>query len=184
MGVLIIAVTGWFMLRKAPATVDADLAARRLVKTGSDPEAREIGNEVHDISISDLVATKAPAKLGKRSGSFERTKWRISGTIETIEKKKDGDFYLVVKDEGTKRTVVEVPDPELCKSSPFHDTIAETRKALDERFHPTPKKQSVGVAATLEGVGFLGWGSSRPKKGSSGLAGPRLMPGTKIKFGS
>lgn len=177
----VLAAVGAFLVLNKPKT-DPDRAARRIVKTASDPDAAKIDRNIQDITIEDLVATKAPERLGKRVAPFETSMWRVKGTLETIELKKDGDFYMVVKGEKGGRTVVEVPDPELCKDSAFHDEIAATRKKLEDAYHPTSDKQEVNKPTTIEGVGFLGWGSNG-RKGSSGLAGPRIMPGTDITVG-
>jgi hypothetical protein len=157
-------------------------AARRLVKTSTDSAAREISLDVKDISIDELVAMKAPNELGERRGEFERTIWRIHGTLETIEKKKDGDFYLVMRGEHGGHTVVEVPDPELCQGSPVEGSISSTRSELEKKYHPTSEKKEVNEPATVEGVGFYGFGSGS-KSGSSGNTGARLMPGTSIEIG-
>lgn len=174
---VVAAVTTVALLTRPRSNVDR--AARRLVKTASDRDASKIDRSIHDITIEDLVATKSPAKLGGRQAPFETSMWRVKGTLETIELKKDGDFYMVVRGEKGGRTVVEVPDPDLCKDSAFHDEIAAARKKLDEAYHPTSQKKEVNKPATVEGVGFLGWGSGATK-GSSGLAGPRIMPGTSV----
>lgn len=158
---------------------DPNRAARRLVKTASDPAASKINRSIHDITIEDLVATKAPATIGERQAPFETSMWRVKGTLETIELKKDGDFYMVVRGDKGARTVVEVPDPDQCKDSAFHDEIAAARKKLADAYHPTAEKKEVNKPTTIEGVGFLGWGGGA-SKGSSGQSGPRIMPGTSV----
>lgn len=161
---------------------DALRLARRIVKTTTDPAAKEISLKVVDTTIEDLVANKAPTELGERVGPFEKTIWRVHGTIETIEKKKDGDYYLTMRGEHGGRTVIEVPDPETCKGSPVEGEIQKTRDELEKAYHPTPEKQEVNKEATVEGVGFYGFGTPA-KKGSTGYSGPRLMPGTSVHVG-
>jgi hypothetical protein len=158
---------------------DALRQARRIVKTATDPEAKGISLTVQDTTIEDLVANKAPESLGRRVGPFEKTIWRVHGTIETIEKKKDGDYYLTLRGANGGRTVVEVPDPDLCKGSPVENQITKTRYEIEEAYHPGSEKQEVNKEATIEGVGFYGFGGP-PKRGSTGFAGPRLLPGTAV----
>lgn len=72
------------------------------------------------------------------------------------------------------RSVMEVPDPALCKGSPLQPAIAATRKALEARYHPTSVKRQLNDAVAVQGVGFYG------PRGSQ--AGGRLMPGLAITF--
>lgn len=101
---------------------------------------------------------------------------------------KDGDYYLVMKGAKGGQTVVEVPDPALCKGSPLESQIAGARKQIEAKYHPTKDVQKLDQPATVTGVGFLGWGKSsngsKKKKGGESRSGPRLMPGTGFTFGS
>lgn len=178
--VIVLGCAVWFI---ASRPNDALRQARRSVKTTTDPAAKEISLKVQDTTIEDLIAHKAPESLGTRVGPFEKTIWRVHGTIETIERKKDGDYYMVLRGEHGGKTVVEIPDPETCKGSPVEGQIKKTRGELEKDYHPTPDKQEVGKEATVEGVGFYGFGGP-PKKGSTGYSGPRLMPGTSVQIGS
>lgn len=178
---LLVIAAGTYLAFNMPKSVDAR-TARREVKSAIDPRATAIRQTPVDITIDDLVHREIPGTLAGREEPFETTIWRIKGTIETIELKKDGDYYMVVRDpkSGTQ-TVVEVPDPETCKGSPLYDGIAATRQQLEQKFHPTSEKQNVNEPATITGVGFYGFGSGK-KKGSSGYSGPRLMPGNSVSF--
>ncbi|MBL8066981.1 MAG: hypothetical protein JNM28_00880 [Armatimonadetes bacterium] len=158
-------------------------AERRLVKTTMDAAASEIDLNPKDITVEELMAMHLPADLGGRRGSFERYTFRVHGRLESIELKKDGDFYMVIRGEKGGHTVVEVPDPSICKGSPLEGQIAATRKELEEKYHPTPEKKTVDETVTVTGVGFYGWGKSG-KSGSNGSTGARLMPGTGVKFGN
>lgn len=166
---------------KPSAPVTAAQKARRAVKTTTDQDAIRIAHNVTDTTIEDLVKNKPKGELGTRQEPFETSVWRVRATIESIEQKKDGDYYMVLRGEKGGQTVVEVPDPETCKGSPFEAEITATRKALEEKYHPTADKKEVNEPASITGVGFLGFGS-KPKKGSSGFSGPRIMPGTDIHF--
>lgn len=181
-GILLVLIVGLFVLMSLPKGDDARMA-RRLVKTATDPMASQINLTPQDTTIKDLVANKAPSTLGERVGPFEMTTWRLSGTVETIEKKKDGDFYMVLRGDDGEMTVVEVPDPDTMKGAPMEGDVRKTREALENEFHPTSDKQDVNKKATITGVGFYGWGNSGSKKGSSGYSGSRLMPGMGVEFG-
>ena len=167
--------------KKGPSRAD--------IRHGLDPDAASIDLNPKSISIADLVAMKMPesAKGGidafqtSRVGPFEKSTYRVEAKITSIEHKKDGDYYMVVKDQSGKQAVVEVPDPSLCKGSPLEGKIAEARKTLEERYHPTDKPKIVNDPATLDGVGFYGF-KGRPGSGGKGST-PRLMPGVGVSFG-
>lgn len=154
--------------------------ARRSVKTGTDPDAAKINMSPVATTVEEIAAQKSPDNLAGRQGPFETTTWKVSATIESVQLKKDGDYYLVVKGDKGGSTVVEVPDPKQCEGSPMHDQIAATRQALEDRYHPTDQPKEVNEKATITGVGFLGWGSKG--KGATGKSGARLMPGTGVEF--
>ena len=166
-----------------PKTVTPEMAARRLVKATTDPDAASIDKNIFDTTVEELISHKGSGKLAERSDKFEKTVWRLKATVESIELKKDGDYYMVLRGSKGGQTVVEVPDPKTCKGSPFETEITSTRKALEDKFHPTPDKKDVNEEATITGIGFLGFSSNPTKKGSGGITGSRLMPGTDVTFG-
>ncbi|CAN5390055.1 hypothetical protein BH11ARM2_BH11ARM2_23920 [soil metagenome] len=160
---------------------DAARTARRQVKTAQDADAGGIDPTVKATTIEEITAQKLPGgDLGKRVAPFETSVWKADATIKSIELKKDGDFYLVLNGDKGGQTVMEVPDPALCKDSRFKDQIAATRKALEEKYHPTSDPKELNDRATVTGVGFLGWGANG--KGAKGKSGPRIMPGMGIEF--
>lgn len=163
-------------------TTSPAMLARRSVKATTDADASKINKSVKDISVEDLVANKSNGELSRRQAPFETSVWRVKAKVESIELKKDGDYYMVLRGEKGGQTVVEVPDPKTVKGSPFEGEITATRKALEDKFHPTSEKKDVNEEATITGVGFLGF-SNKPSKGSKGFSGARLMPGTDVKFG-
>ena len=160
------------------------MAARRAVKGTTDADAAKIDKNVKDTTIEDLIKNKGEGEYATRQAPFETSTWRVKATIESIELKKDGDFYMVMRGEKGGETVVEVPDPKTCKGSPFEADITKTRKELEDKFHPTKDKKTVNETASVTGVGFLGFSANPKKKGSGGNVGSRLMPGTDIKFDS
>ena len=160
---------------------DAQIA-RRSVKATTDADAAKIDTNVKDTTIEDLIKNKGEGTLASRQAPFETSIWRVKATVESIELKKDGDYYMVLRGEKGGQTVVEVPDPATCKGSPMEAEITKTRKALEEKYHPTSEKKDVNEQATITGVGFLGFNGNPKKKGSGGITGARLMPGTEIDF--
>ena len=161
-------------------------SVRRSVKTSTDLDASKIDLTAKETTIEDIVGQKAPEKLAGRQGPFETSTWQVKARLKSVQLMKDGDYYLVMKGEKGGQTVVEVPDPANCKGSPLEAQITEARKQIEEKYHPTKDVQKIDDAATVTGVGFLGWGKSSkaPKKGGESKVGARLMPGTGFKFGS
>ncbi len=171
-----------------PAAVAAKTggsSARRSVKTATDPDAGKIDTTPKDTTIEQIVAQKAPADLKGRSNPFELATWRVKTRLDSVQLMKDGDYYLVMSGEKGGKTVVEVPDPAECKGSPLQAQIAQARKEIEDRYHPTKEIQKLDQPATVTGVGFLGWGAARKstKKSAEGHYGARLMPGLGFEFG-
>jgi hypothetical protein len=164
-----------------------DRATRIAVKHATDPGAASISLDAKDTTISDMVGQAAPdADLSgkdyasKRVGPFETTVWRVKAHVDSIQHRKDGDYYLVISDSSGKQTVVEVPDPALCKGSPMASEIEATRKDLETRFHPTDASTKIDADATITGVGFFGFRSKPGRRGPAN--GARLMPGLGFKW--
>ena len=178
--------------KPAPASPTANRtdggSLRISIKHGQDPDASAINLTPQDISIHDLLSTKLPDDVkdvgeydAKRIGPFEKSTYRVHGTVTSVVHRKDGDYFLVIADEKGFRAVMEVPDPKLCEGSPLASEIAETRKKIEDKYHPTDTQKEVNDPATFEGVGFFNW---RGRQGSGGHSTtPRLMPGTGFKPG-
>lgn len=144
-----------------------------------------------DITVEDLIAMERPEGLSddisspdfqnKRVGPLEHQVWRLKAKIKSIVKRKDGDYYMVVQGKSGQTTVVEVPDPGLCKGSAVEKQIGESREKLESKYHPNDKSMDLDEEATIEGIGF--WGQ-KPKTGSKGAPnGARIMPGTNVHLG-
>ena len=184
------AVTPKSEVAKPVAAKTGGSSVRRSVKTSTDPDAAKIDKSAKDTTIEDIVAQKVPGDLQGRSEPFETSTWRVKARLKSVQLMKDGDYYLVMKGEKGGQTVVEVPDPEQCKGSPLQGEIAEARKQIEEKYHPTKEVKKLDEPATVTGVGFLGWRGSAAKsttkstaKAGESRTGPRLMPGTGFKFG-
>jgi hypothetical protein len=164
-------------------------ASRIDIKHATDPDAASIDLTPKDITVEDLLATKLPEDMkggledygNERIGEFEKSTFRVSGTLKSVVLKKDGDYYLVMEGKSGKQAVIEVPDPKLAEKSPIVDRIRAARSEIEAKYHPTDKVKEINQPATIEGVGFYGWKS---KKGSGGHgSAPRLMPGTGFSVG-
>ena len=117
----------------------------------------------------------------KRIGDFEKSTYRLNGTLTSVVQRKDGDYFLTVKGKSGASAVVEVPDPKLTKGSAVQSGIESARSEIEKKYHPTETKKEVNDPVTIEGVGFYGTKS----KGANGKSSsPRLMPGTSFKSGS
>lgn len=163
-------------------------ASRIAIKHGLDPDAGKIDMTPKDISVEDLIAMKSPEGTkdletykDARIGEFEKSTYRITGTLKSIVHRKDGDYYLVMEGKSGAEAVVEVPDPALCKGSPILPEITAARDALEAKYHPTDTEKAINEPATIVGVGFYGW-KGRPGAGGHGST-PRLMPGTGFSEG-
>jgi hypothetical protein len=158
-------------------------ATRLSIKHANDPDAKLINSTAKDLSVEDLLSMKVPEgtqeldKYGSsRIGDFEKSTYRISGTLKSIVHRKDGDYYLVMEGKSGAQAVIEVPDPKQCEGSPILPQITAARNELESKYHPTEEKKDINQPATIEGVGFFGW---KGKQGSGGRgSAPRLMPGT------
>lgn len=173
----------------APPPAAAKPPARVDVKHAVDPDAAKIDKSPKPISVESLVAMKLPDGVtgnlesfpNKRIGPFETTVYKMDAKLKSIVHRKDGDYYMVVTGKSGAEAVVEVPDPEQCKSSPLYAEIKSTREELEKRFHPGDKPTEVDQDVSVQGVGFYGF-RGRPGSGTQGRS-PRLMPGTHISFG-
>jgi hypothetical protein len=163
-------------------------SGRAPVQHGIDPGAASVNRTPEKITVEQLVAMRK--KVGdkielssyptKRIAPFETSSFQIDATIKSIKHEKDGDFYFVLKGDSGAEAVVEVPDPSLCKGSPFLSDIVKARQTLYNKFHPSDTAEVVNTRATITGVGYLG---SHKRKGSGSFgAAARLMPGTGVNF--
>ncbi len=164
--------------------------SRLAVKRGMDPDMKRVNMSPRDITVEELIAMDRPTALAddisspeyqdRRIDAFERQVWRLRCQVKSIIRRKDGDFFLVVSGKSGATTVVEVPDPSLCKGSAVEKEISSARSALAS-YKPGDKEIPINQPATIEGVGF--WGP-KPKAGGKGAAnGARIMPGTGVRMG-
>jgi hypothetical protein len=164
-------------------------SSRINIKHATDPDAKLIDTNAKDLTVEDLLSMKLPDDVkdvgdygDRRIGDFEKSTFRVSGTLKSVVHRKDGDYYLVMEGKSGQQAVIEVPDPALTKGSPIQGQIEAARNAIESKYHPTDKPKEINEKATIEGVGFYGW-KGKPGSGGHGSA-PRLMPGTGFKTSS
>ena len=163
--------------------------SRISIKRATDVEATKISAKAEKTTIEEMLNQTRPEGLEdmtaqgyqtRRAGKFETTKWVVEATITEVIKRPDGDFYCVIEGANGGKTVFEAPDPELCAGSHFLDEIKKVRKALADKFHPTPERQKVNIKVQVTGLGFFGYQSKTPS--GTKTNGARLMPVLDIKL--
>lgn len=130
-------------------------------------------------TVSEILALERPSQLGlderelhdDRYGELETTIWKLNVVVDEIIVREDNDYYLVLQDGGMK-TVAELPDPELCKASPFYLQIKAIREQLQRELKPTKMPQTIGRRAEITGIGFFG----KPSRGLRKNNGARIYP--------
>jgi hypothetical protein len=153
---------------------------RIAIQRTTDPDAASVDQEPRSTTLADLRHFERPQSLDshpdqvKRLQGLEGQIWRIRAKVVEVTVHEDGDYYLVLEQNG-ERFVGEVPDPKLCEASPFKDQIATVRRLLERDATPTAQPTPINRVADIEGVGFFG------KKGKTDN-GARLLPVTAIKW--
>lgn len=165
-------------------------ASRLPIKRATDEAVAKISNVAKTTTVEAILKLQRPDGLlpdisnpdlqATRLGSFESTVWQVDATITEVVKRADGDFYLVIEGASGAKTVVEVPDPELCVGSKKLAEIKAAREAIEEKFHPTASPQKTKTKARITGLGFFGF--ARPKDGKPAGNGARIMPGLKVEW--
>src|ERR1051326_5765357 len=71
----------------------------------------------------------------QRISPLETQVWRIHAKVTEAVLRVDGDLYLVIEADGV-RGCAELPDPQLCQTSPFLKEITALRRRLEQELHP------------------------------------------------
>ncbi len=167
----------------------SNLPHRRQVEHGTDVDAVKIQLKPTVVSVEELLALrdKTCSKMDfakfrdRRFKPFEMTVYRISGTLISIRVDKEGDLNFVVKGRTGARAIIEIPEADECKGSPFLAKMIEVRQILETRFHPKRDVLALSEPITVEGIGYLG---SRRKAGDKPFGETvRLMPAIRVEFG-
>lgn len=158
------------------------------IKLSTDPAAKTIPAKPKPTTLSALMALPRPAGMprdgrrgdlhAKRHPPLETTVWQVDVHVSRIELREDGDFYLVIEDGKGVGTVAELPDPGLCKGSPFLSKITEVRKMLTKQLGPSPRSKVVSRRARLTGIGYFG----KSRLSDATHNGARLQPLLTVKW--
>lgn len=165
-------------------------ASRLAIKRATDEAAAKIPSIPKKTTIEAMLKLPRPDGLApddstpsfqeKRAGPFETTLWQVDATITEIVLRPDGDYYMTIVSPSGAKSVVEVPDPKLCEGSKKLAEITATRKALEDKFHPTAEPKKINQKAKITGPGFFGF--ARARDGRPATNGARIMPGLKIDW--
>jgi hypothetical protein len=138
------------------------------VKTGTDDDVAKVKQVRVKTTVKQLVAIPRPRDMmpvnqdfagysRHRAEPVETTIWEITGQIVMHKLEDDGDYHLVILDQG-KTMVVEIPNPDpafVDPSSPWVKAIASARKLISDTLDPQRFLQSSQVQARIVGVGFF-----------------------------
>jgi hypothetical protein len=154
------------------------------VKTGTDPEADQVGTNaaagadsagVVDSTIDELVSLPRPPGLedltadppefqAKRAGPAEFTIWQVAAEITVIKKESDGDLHIVLTDKQSGNTMVaESPTPRapfVGDTSPWLDQMSAVRTKIADKFGATFAGQQLPSATP--GAGMVQAPASHP----------------------
>eukprot|EP00753_Platysulcus_tardus_P000341 PLAT10338.1.p2 GENE.PLAT10338.1~~PLAT10338.1.p2 ORF type:complete len:184 (-),score=87.58 PLAT10338.1:736-1287(-) len=132
---------------------------RWAVKTGTDPDAKEVDlNKVVVSNITYLTSIPAPSSLpaDARIPPVETTQWQVTTTLTGYKHEDDDDYHLVITNSKGQTMIVEIPSPTCVEGpSPFLDGITKARKQFDAKFDPTEEFKTCNVPIVITGVGFF-----------------------------
>ncbi|HVT14265.1 MAG TPA: hypothetical protein VHE55_18525 [Fimbriimonadaceae bacterium] len=157
-------------------------AVRRPVERAVDPEAASIAAVPLPTTLKEIRSMLRPAELGEnrlgvadhRVAPLETHIWTLRAKVKEAEIRADNDLYLVIE-EGGIGGCAELPDPKLCKGSPFQKQIEAVRAQIDKELHPSRSPLPVGRDAELTGIGYFGTAGKLDN-------GARLMPLLRIRW--
>lgn len=183
------AIAGFLYLRhlkeidESPIRMPTSLETiRRSVERGVDQDVASVSRSPIESSLGQLRAFPRPVALVKdrfaladrRATPLETHVWRLRARVIEAMLRTDNDLYLVIEADGT-RSCVEVPDPRLCKGSPFLGQITKVRDQLEKELNPTFRRSRVDREAELVGVGYFGTAGKNDN-------GARLMPLLQLRW--
>jgi hypothetical protein len=135
------------------------------VKTLSDSSAAAVSFAPVATTISTLIASTPPAPLDgatPRTAGVEETTWRVTATLDHMDRQADGDIHLVIADprDQTKKMLAEFPD--VTCPGPDHSLkqgqLRAARRALLRACGSVPAegtKELLRGKAVITGVGFF-----------------------------
>jgi hypothetical protein len=129
------------------------------VKTGTDPDAAEVGTNsaagansagIVDTTVEEMINLPRPPGLtditadppefqDKRAQPVEFTVWQVKADITVIKKESDGDLHIVLQGDSGDTMVAESPTPHapfVGAASPWLAVMTEVRTKIAEKFGP------------------------------------------------
>jgi hypothetical protein len=157
---------------------------RWAVKTGTDPQAGQIGlGNVQQATVTQLASLPVPGNPddhpGSRMGPVETTVYQVHATLVEYKQEADSDVHLVLS-AGGRTMIAEIPLPSCVGAgSPLLPGITHARKQFEARYAPIGYWQQAQVPVVVTGVGFFD-----TLHGQTGVApnGIELHPVLDIQF--
>lgn len=127
------------------------------VKTGTDPSATVVNNNVTDTTVGNLTSIPAPAgplPQTDRISPVETSTYRVVATLVRYKIEADQDIHMVLNDNGSQM-IAELPDPQCATGSLWLSQIASARSQFESQFHPSTSWQVANTQITIIGIGFF-----------------------------
>lgn len=125
------------------------------VKTGTDPQAAQLGLVPMPNTIAALVALPAAGGGTSRESPTETTLWALKNvTLTELKLETDRDYHLVLSD-GSKTLIAEVPFSACATNSPWLCFMSRSRSEIDAKFTVTTSPQYPAAVVTVIGFGFF-----------------------------
>jgi len=125
------------------------------VKTGTDPQAPQLGLVPVSNTIAALVALPAAGGGTSRESPTETTLWELKNvTLTELKLETDRDYHLVLSD-GSKTLIAEVPFSACATNSPWLCFMSRSRSEIDMKFTVSNSPQYPAAVVTVVGFGFF-----------------------------
>jgi hypothetical protein len=135
------------------------------IKTGGDPQARDVRLEPVATTIDALRAAPKPDRVDDhRIVPVEMTMYLLRNvTLRAYQRAIDHDIHLEIADEHGHTMIAEIPDPDLVDdASPWRELIAAARAVFEDRFPSGVFGSGEKATVSLAGVGFFDFAHLQP----------------------
>ena len=142
---------------------------RWLVKTASDPEAKEVDKKPVSTTVEKLLALPRPIDMpldepslffqDHRARPAETTVYSVEADVVSCQLMPDGDYRVTLKGVSGKTMVLEMPNPEpefVSPDSPFASEIKTAREQFNGKIQPERTLKDVSGHARINGIGYYG----------------------------
>jgi hypothetical protein len=160
-----------------PAAAKPSKRDRWLVKTASDPDARNINTTPQKTTVENLLKLPRPDSLPYKEtppAMQDHRAYPVEGSVYTVEVDvissqlmPDGDYKVTLRGASGETIVMEMPDPApgfVDPASLFAKQIAEARTQFDTKFQPDRTAKPIAGHARITGIGYFGraYGAAEP----------------------